>query len=205
MELFAQGVIFGLAIAAPVGPIGILTIRRTLVGGLLVGLLSGLGAATADAIYGTVAVLGLTAVSAFLIQHQPTLQLVGGLFLLYLGIQTIRKPVNNSQLIIDNSQLKIFPAFLSTLLLTLSNPITILSFTAVFAGFGLGSQTEGGGNGFMLVAGVFLGSALWWLMLAGMVTAVRGKLNDRAFRAINIASGLLLIGFALMLLIGFFR
>lgn len=205
MELFTQGMIFGLAIAAPVGPIGILTIRRTLVGGLLVGLLSGLGAATADAIYGTVAVLGLTAVSAFLIQHQPTLQLIGGAFLLYLGIQTIRKPVNNSQLIIDNSQLKIFPAFLSTLLLTLSNPVTILSFTAVFAGFGLGSQADGEGSGFMLVVGVFLGSALWWLLLTGMVTAVRGKLNDSAFRAINLASGLLLIGFALTLLVGFFR
>ena len=221
MELFTQGLLFGLAIAAPVGPIGILTIRRTLVGGLLVGLLSGLGAATADAIYGTVAVLGLTAVSAILVQHQPTLQLIGGLFLLYLGMQTLRaKPVNSEQFSVNSdalaedklhhspftihhSQLK--KAYASTLFLTLSNPVTILSFTAVFAGFGLGSQADSAGSGFMLVVGVFLGSALWWLLLTGMVTAVRGKLNDSAFRAINLASGLLLIGFAITLLVGFFR
>ncbi len=106
MELFRQGLLFGLAIAAPVGPIGVLTIRRTLVGGMLFGLLSGLGAATADAVYGSVAALGLTAVSAFLIQHQPTLQLIGGLFLLYLGIQTLRaKAVDSEQLTVNSEQL----------------------------------------------------------------------------------------------------
>jgi threonine/homoserine/homoserine lactone efflux protein len=219
MELFTQGLIFGLAIAAPVGPIGVLTIRRTLVGGLLLGLLSGLGAATADGIYGTVAALGLTAVSDFLVRQQTWLQLIGGLFLLYLGIQTIRsKPVNskqysvnskpapdnsidNLQLTIDNSQLTFFRAYASTLFLTLSNPVTILSFTAVFAGFGLGSQASETGSDITLVAGVFLGSALWWLILTGVVTAVRGKLNARSFRLINIASGLILVGFALALLV----
>jgi len=215
LELFAQGLVFGLAIAAPVGPIGILTIRRTLVGGLLFGLFSGLGAATADAIYGTIAALGLTAVSAFLIQYQLTLQLAGGLFLLYLGTKTLRAkpttsdqlPVNSEQSTVDklhHSQLN--RIFLSTLFLTLSNPVTILSFTAVFAGFGLGSQIESSGNGFMLVFGVFLGSALWWLFLTGMVTAVRGKLvhqgrlNERAVRIINLVSGLILIGFSALLL-----
>jgi len=223
MELFAQGLLFGLAIAAPVGPIGILTIRRTLVGGFLFGLLSGLGAATADAIYGTVAVLGLTAVSAFLIQHQPTLQLAGGLFLLYLGIKTLRtKPDNNEQFSVNNvqstiisaptavsqfhhSQFKYFRVYASTLFLTLSNPITILSFTAVFAGFGLGSQTSTGSS-ILLVVGVFLGSALWWIFLTGLVTAIRGKLvhqgrlNERAVRIINLVSGLILIGFSALLL-----
>lgn len=222
MELFAQGFIFGLATAAPVGPIGILTIRRTLVGGLLFGLLSGLGAATADAVYGTIAALGLTAVSAFLIQHKPTLQLIGGLFLLYLGMQSLRaKPVtskqysvnrnaytdtsiDNSQLTINHLQLK--KAYASTLFLTLSNPVTILSFTAVFAGFGLGSQTKSAGSSIILVIGVFLGSALWWLFLTGMVTAVRGKLvhqgklNERALRIINLISGLILVGFSVLLL-----
>ena len=223
LELFGQGLIFGLAIAAPVGPIGVLTIRRTLVGGLLLGLLSGLGAATADAIYGTVAVLGLTAVSDFLVQHQTWLQLIGGLLLLYLGIQTLRAkpvdseqfsvnsvhcsakremlaedPIDNLQLTIDHSQLK--KAYFSTLFLTLSNPVTILSFTVVFAGFGMGNQASGSGS--LLVAGVFLGSALWWLILVGIVTAVRGKLNKNAFRFINILSGLILTGFAIALLAG---
>lgn len=216
MELFAQGLIFGLAIAAPVGPIGVLTIRRTLVGGFFFGLLSGLGAATADAIYGTIAVLGLTAVSTLLIQYQLALQLIGGLFLLYLGIQAIRtKPVNskqattvdqlhNSSFTIHNSPFTPFRAYASTLFLTLSNPITILSFTAVFAGFGLGTHTNNAGSGLMLVSGVFLGSALWWLILTGVITAVRGRLNDSAFRGINIASGLILVGFAIALLAGLF-
>ena len=218
LALFVQGLVFGLAIAAPVGPIGILTIRRTLVGGLLFGLLSGLGAATADAIYGTIAALGLTAVSDFLIQQQIWLQLIGGLFLLYLGIQTIRaKPVNSEQFSVnststpepDNLQLTsnhfpFFSAYLSTMLLTLSNPVTIISFTAIFAGFGLGSQVSETRAGIILVAGVFLGSALWWLILTGMVTAVRGRLNQRAFQGINLASGLILIGFATVLLISIF-
>ena len=220
IELFWQGLIFGLAIAAPVGPIGVLTIRRTLVGGLLFGLLSGLGAATADAIYGAIAALGLTAVSDFLVQQQTWLRLIGGLFLLYLGIKTIRsKPVNSEQDMVNeeplpsgklhhspftshHSQFEHLRAYTSTLFLTLSNPVTILSFTAVFAGFGLGSRASGTGAGIALVVGVFLGSALWWLILTGMVTAVRGKLNDRAFRLINIASGLILVGFAALLLVG---
>ncbi len=224
MELFTQGLIFGLAIAAPVGPIGILTIRRTVVGGLMFGLLSGLGAATADAIYGTVAALGLTAVSDFLIQYQTWLRLIGGLFLLYLGIQTLRaKPVNSDQLSVNSKQFAVngeqsdenklhnsqfiihnslFTSFLSTLFLTLSNPVTILSFTAVFAGFGIGSQTSGTQAGIMLVTGVFLGSALWWLTLTGMITVLRTRLNDHIFQKINLVSGLILIGFALALLVG---
>ncbi|MFO7679837.1 MAG: LysE family transporter [Chloroflexota bacterium] len=164
MELFRQGVLFGLAIAAPVGPIGVLTIRRTLVGGMLFGLLSGLGAATADAVYGSVAALGLTAVSDFLVQQQTWLRLIGALFLFYLGLQTLRaKSVNSVQFTVNSeppavaaihhSQLS--HAFFSTLLLTLSNPVTILSFTAVFAGFGVGSQSGGAGAGAALVAGHF--------------------------------------------------
>jgi threonine/homoserine/homoserine lactone efflux protein len=212
LELFTQGLVFGLAIAAPVGPIGILTIRRTLVGGLFFGLLSGLGAATADAIYGTITALGLTAVSDILIQQQTWLQLIGGLFLLYLGIQTLRSnavesetsainQIHHSPFPVQNSQLNMFSTYASTLLLTLSNPITILSFTAVFAGFGLGSQANGTGTGLTLVVGVFLGSTLWWCLLTGMVTAVRHKLNNRICGLINIMSGCILIGLAAALLI----
>ncbi|MBK8988799.1 MAG: LysE family transporter [Chloroflexi bacterium] len=202
--LFWQGLLFGVGIAAPVGPIGVLTIRRTLTEGLLIGLLTGLGAATADALYGSVAALGLTAVSNFLIQYQTWLRLGGGLFLLYLGLKTLRLPAatNAPQSAASNpkSQIALLHAYTTTLFLTLSNPVTILSFTAVFAGFGLGSQTHGAGAGVQLVLGVFLGSALWWLTLCLAVTAVRARLSPTVFRLINLASGLILIGFSLALL-----
>lgn len=202
VSLFWQGLIFGLAIAAPVGPIGVLTIRRTLVGGLLVGLLSGLGAATADAFYGSVAALGLTAVSTFLIEQQLWLRLFGGLFLMYLGLRAMRQPaMANGLADAPQSDMGYLAAYTSTFLLTLSNPVTILSFTAVFAGFGLGSQASGAGAGLQLVAGVFLGSALWWLTLCGVVTAVRARLSPTILRLINLASGLILAGFGLALLI----
>lgn len=203
-DLFWQGFLFGLAIAAPVGPIGVLTIRRTLVDGLLVGLLSGLGAATADALYGSVAALGLTAVAGFLVQQQFWLRLGGGLFLAYLGLKTLRQPASlPTQAASQNppSESGYFSAYASTLLLTLTNPITILSFTAVFAGFGLGSQHPGLATGGRLVLGVFLGSALWWLFLCGVVTAVRSRLPASVFRLINTLSGLILLGFALVLLL----
>ncbi len=205
LPFFWQGLLFGLAIAAPVGPIGVLTIRRTLTEGLLIGLLTGLGAATADAFYGTVAAWGLTAVSDFLIHYQTWLQLLGALFLFYLGLKSLRQPAaptDTPQSAIRNPQsaTAYLRAYTSTLLLTLSNPVTILSFTAVFAGFGLGSQSSGAGSGGQLVLGVFLGSALWWLLLCGGVTAVRTHLPPTALRLVNIASGLILIGFSLALL-----
>ncbi|MCB8985696.1 MAG: LysE family transporter [Ardenticatenaceae bacterium] len=199
--LFWQGLVFGLAIAAPVGPIGVLTIRRTLVGGLLAGLLSGLGAATADAFYGSVAALGLTVVSGFLVQQQLWLCLIGGLFLVYLGVKAIReKPTAVSQAALPVETTDHLRAYTSTLFLTLSNPVTILSFTAVFAGFGIGSQTGESRTGLQLVLGVFLGSALWWLTLCAVVTAVRTRLSPAILRLINLASGLILAGFGLALL-----
>ncbi|MBP6470212.1 MAG: LysE family transporter [Chloroflexi bacterium] len=206
VSLFWQGLIFGLAIAAPVGPIGVLTIRRTLVGGLLVGLLSGLGAATADAFYGSVAALGLTAVSTFLIEQQLWLRLFGGLFLMYLGLKAMRQPtLANGLADVPQSDMGYLAAYTSTFLLTLSNPVTILSFTAVFAGFGLGSQVSGAGSGLQLVSGVFLGSALWWLTLCAAVTAVRSRLSPTTYRLINVVSGLILTGFGLALLLSLLK
>lgn len=214
--LFFQGLVFGLAISAPVGPIGLLTIRRTLAGGMLAGLFSGLGAATADGFYGIVAAFGLTAVSVFLVQQQIWLRLFGGLFLVYLGVKAVReKPsFTNGQaletggesrpLIQNNAQTGLLRVYTTTLLLTLSNPVTILSFTAVFAGFGLGMQANKAGAGLQLALGVFLGSALWWLTLSTMVTAVRTRLSPTILRLINGASGLILAGFGLVLLFSLF-
>jgi threonine/homoserine/homoserine lactone efflux protein len=187
-----KGMVIGFSIAAPVGPIGVLCIRRSLAGGSTVGFASGLGAATADATYGCVAAFGLTAISGFLVRQQFWLALVGGIFLCYLGLRTFfAKPAENAAKAQDGN---LWTAFSSTFFLTLTNPATILSFVAVFAGFGLGASTDYL-TAVALVLGVFLGSALWWLILSGGVGLVRSRMNNTWMRAVNRLSGTILFAF----------
>ena len=189
LQLFCKGLVVGLSIAAPVGPIGLLCIRRTLAGGRLSGLASGLGAATADAVYGCVAGLGLTAVSAFLVGQRSGLGLVGGLSLCWLGVRTFlsRPAVQAAEIRGDG----LAGAFLSTFALTLTNPLTILSFAAVFAGLGFDGGAGKGGAG-TLVAGVFAGSSLWWLLLSSGVGLLRGRMGPAMMAGINRVAGVLL-------------
>jgi threonine/homoserine/homoserine lactone efflux protein len=187
-----KGVVIGFSIAAPVGPIGVLCIRRSLANGMAVGFASGLGAATADATYGCVAAFGLTAISGFLVRQQFWLALLGGIFLCYLGVRTfLARPAAEAAQAQSNS---LFTAYLSTLFLTITNPATILSFVAVFAGFGLGAATDYFAAG-MLVLGVFLGSAMWWLILSGSVGLLRSRLNVSLMQSVNRISGLILFAF----------
>ena len=174
------------------GPIGVLCIRRTLAQGRLFGFVSGLGAATADAIYGCIAAFGLTAISALLVRQQDLLRLLGGLFLCYLGVRTLLARPTDQSAAAEGQGLG--RAYFSTLLLTLTNPITILSFVAVFAGLGVG-----GGNGYgaaaAIVLGVFLGSAAWWFLLSGGVSLVRDKFDAWAMLWVNRVSGVIILGF----------
>jgi len=193
MNYFLRGLAIGFSIAAPVGPIGLLCIRRTLTHGRASGLVSGLGAATADAAYGAVAGFGLTAIAAFLTGEQTWLRLLGGGFLLYLGGKTFFGQPGTQA--VAAPHLGLAADYVSTLLLTLTNPATILSFIAVFAGVGLGGV---GGNfqaATQLVAGVFLGSAAWWWLLSNGVSWLKEKLGPRQLRWINWLSGGILFGF----------
>ncbi|HEX7104061.1 MAG TPA: LysE family transporter [Nitrolancea sp.] len=201
--LFIRGAILGFSIAAPVGPIGVLCIRRTLAEGRLVGLLSGLGAATADACYGAVAAFGLTAISGRLMGHQDALRLVGGIFLLYLGIRTfLAAPM---QSIKSGQRRQLLGNYLSTLGLTLTNPTTIFSFIAIFAGLGwAGTSTEGYPSAALLVLGVFCGSALWWLILSSGVSLLRARFSLRVMRWVNRASGTAIGGFGVIALASLF-
>lgn len=193
LSLFLRGALIGLAIAAPVGPIGVLCIRRTLADGRAAGLVSGLGAATADVIYGAVAVLGLTAVADALAGVSFWMRLLGGLFLCYLGWRTLReRPAERPA---EAAGRGLLGAYSSTLLLTLTNPATILSFAAVFAGLGAASAARGYAEGLLLVAGVFAGSALWWLLLSGGVSMLRGRVTPAALRWVNVAAGAIILGF----------
>src|SRR5882724_953723 len=175
LNFMFRGIVIGFSIAAPVGPIGVLCIRRSLAEGTGAGLATGLGAATADAAYGCIAGFGLTAISSFLVSQRLWLAGLGGLFLCYLGGRTLlNTPAEHGPEIRSGG---LFSAYLSTLFLTLANPMTILSFVAVFAGFGLAASPDYF-SASTLVAGVFVGSALWWLLLSGSVALLRSRLSS---------------------------
>jgi threonine/homoserine/homoserine lactone efflux protein len=201
-SFLVTGLIIGFSIAAPVGPIGVLCIRRTLAEGRLHGLISGLGAATADAIYGCIAAFGLTFITDVLVQQQAWLRLVGGMFLIALGVKTIlSKPSEKAQL---EKRTGLLGAYGSTFFLTLTNPVTILSFAAIFAGIGLGSAVTDYGSAALLVFAVFMGSALWWLILSGIVSLLRKRVTPRALGWINRVSGAIITGFGVFILISLF-
>jgi len=187
-----RGAIIGISIAAPVGPIGVLCIRRSLKDGMATGFMAGLGAATADAAYGAVAGFGLTAISGFMLRQRFWVGLIGGGFLCCLGLRAfLSKPAAEPA---QGRGGRILAVYASTLLLTLANPATILSFAVVFAAFGLGASIDGAAAS-SLVAGVFAGSALWWLLLSGGVSLVRHRVNTRVMTAINRISGAVLLCF----------
>lgn len=203
IELLPRGVLLGFSIAAPVGPIGVLCIRRTLAHGRAYGFVSGLGAATADMCYGAVAAFGLAFVSGFLIGEQVWIRLIGGLFLGYLGMKTLRAQPSSGTA--DAPARGFAAAYASTLLLTLTNPATILSFVAIFAGLGVATAASAAGayaSAGLLVAGVFLGSALWWLLLSTVVSRVRARFTPRWMRRVNLLSGAILLGFGVVALLG---
>ena len=189
-----KGLAIGVAIAAPVGPIGVLCIRRSLLEGRQVGLATGLGAATADAIYGCVAAFGLTAISSALVGYRSWLGFLGGLFLCYLGVRTFTSSA--AAQVAETQGRGLLSAYLSTFFLTLTNPMTILSFVAVFAGFGLGSSPNYLAAG-VLVTGVFIGSALWWLLLSSGVGLFQSRIGSGWMRVINRLSGCIIFAFGI--------
>ena len=197
VSFFLKGLAIGFSIAAPVGAIGVLCIKRTLTQGQLAGFVSGLGAATADGLYGCIAGFGLTFISRFLTAQQFWLRLIGGVFLCYLGVKTfLDKPAKETISVNKSSLLNVY---LSTFFLTLINPSTILSFAAIFAGLGLTNTIYR--SAALLITGVFLGSAAWWLILSSGVSLLRLKLTPRILKLINGASGLVLIVFGLLALL----
>ncbi len=198
IPFFLKCNIIGFSIAAPVGPIGVLCIRRTLADGRLAGLISGLGAATADLFYGCVAAFGLTFISQFLIDQDLWLRLLGGLFLLYLGIKTFLAKGAGKE--IEQKKGGLLNAYFTTFFLTLTNPLTILSFAAIFAGLGI---VNTGGNylsALILVAGVFSGSAIWWFFLSAGASFFQKKIDAQGLVWINRISGVIISVFGLVAL-----
>lgn len=199
LKLFIKGALIGFAIAAPVGPIGILCIRRTLQYGRLSGLFTGLGAAVADSLYGAIAAFGLTILSNALIRGEFWLRFIGGLFLLYLGMRTFFAPSGKEKEKVSHSTL--LSDFFSTFFLTLTNPMTIFSFLAIFAGLGFTSIEGNYILGGWLVFGVFSGSILWWLILSEGIAFFRKHLSNHVMSWINRIAGsiIMLFGFGALL------
>ena len=197
---FLKGLIIGFVIAAPVGPIGVLCARRTLMHGRRAGFFSGMGAATADAIYGFIAAFGLTFISAFLVDHQFLLRLVGGGLLLYLGVKAfMARPVKKTDL--PRSARHYAGMYTSTFFLTLTNPMTILSFAAVFAGFGLAGTRGSVLSAGVLILGVFLGSAIWWLFLVGLFSLYRKRFQAHQLVWVNRVSGTIIAASGILALL----
>jgi threonine/homoserine/homoserine lactone efflux protein len=196
LSLFVKGLIIGVSIAAPVGPIGVLCIRRTLAEGRISGFVSGMGAATADAMYGCIAGFGVTVIFNLLIGQQFWLRLMGGIFLFVLGVKTfLSKPAEAASITTGKG---LAGAYASTLFLTLTNPVTILAFAAIFAGLGLGYTKGDYTAGLLLVCGVFLGSAFWWLFLSTSVGLFRTWFNGPRLRWVNRFSGVIIAGFGFL-------
>ena len=195
-DLLIRGIVIGFSIAAPVGPIGVLCIRRTLADGRAAGLATGLGAATADAIYGCIAAFGLTVVTHALLGAGTWIRVGGGTFLTLLGAQTLLSGPRGETARAGSGR-GLLGDYASTFVLTLTNPMTILSFLAVFAALGVGTTHPEPLAAAALVLGVFLGSALWWLTLSGGVTLLRARFDARRLRWVNWISGAVLVAFGL--------
>jgi threonine/homoserine/homoserine lactone efflux protein len=196
LEIFLKGFTIGLAIAAPVGPIGLLTIRRTLAFGRAAGFLTGLGAASADAIFGSIAAFGITAISSIMIGAKFWLGIIGGMFLIYLGWQTFKsKPAQHPA---ETQASSLNTMYFTTFALVLTNPISILYFVGIIASVGAANNPT---SATWMVVGVFAGSALWWLTLASIANGLRNKINPRALKTINQVSGAVIAAFGIFAVI----
>ena len=197
--LFIQGIIIGLTLAVPVGPISLVCIHRTVAGGRLHGIVSGLGVATADSLYAAVAFLGLTAVSGLIIGHQALFRLLAGIALILVGIRVFRSvpaAVSNG-----DGQEPYLQDYLSLFAIAAANPLTIIFFITILPGFGVVAQGTTLIAAVPFVAGVFLGSVMWWIILCGSLGSVRSRLSTENLRQINRISGVLITCFGAGMLI----
>jgi threonine/homoserine/homoserine lactone efflux protein len=189
---FLKGILAGLVIAVPVGPVGVLCVHRTIFGGRTLGLVSGLGSAAADTVFGIIAGFGLTFIADWLREYEEWLRLGGGLFLIAIGVSALRKKVIGMAKP-ERSAENLAAAFASTFALTITNPVTILAFLGIFAAIGFSDRHVTLPHTLVLIAGVTLGSMLWWLGISLGAGRFRRSFNDRTLLWLNRISGTLLL------------
>ena len=197
LTFLIKGFLIGISVAAPIGVVGLLCINRTLMQGRLSGFISGLGTATAHGLYGCIAGFGLTFISDFLIDEQFYIRLIGGIFLYYLGVKTFIRQPKQKPLALEGRTL--IKAYLSSFSIAIANPLTILSFVAVFAASGI-AKTTNYSSSTALILGIFIGSTCWWLILSSSVSLLCRKLNAAALRLINRISGIMILFFGFTVL-----
>lgn len=195
LPLYVKGLIVGLAIAVPVGPIALLCFQRSISAGWPAGLATGLGAALADSYYGAIAALGLSLVQNFLVDHRRAIALAGGTFLCLLGIKSLFTRLSATAAKPKRSAMGLLGDFASTFVLTLANPMTILAFIAIFAVMDTAAAGRSFSGAMELVLSVLAGSAIWWLCLSIGIGVFRHRLDDTARRWISRISGAMIIGF----------
>jgi len=201
MELlyFIKGLIIGFAMAVPIGPVGIMCIRKTLAEGHSRGLIIGIGAATADSLYGSMAAFGLTLISDAITAHQFWLRLVGGGVLLFLGVRTYYAQPKDPRIHFESTG--VLRSYFYAFFLVMTNPLTVFAFIAVFAAFGLG-HTLNVISASILVVGVFSGSSIWFITLSYIATFFRKRLDKDGFRWVNRIAGILILISGVVALIG---
>jgi threonine/homoserine/homoserine lactone efflux protein len=193
--LLLKSLILGFSVSAPVGPIGLLCIQRTLSKGRSAGFLTGFGAVTANIVYASIAALGVSVVSSFLLQYQVYIKIAGTVFLMYLGVKTcLKKPSKNAAELFGES---LIGMYLSTFLLMITNPITILNFVAMFAGLGFNQQESSIGTALTLIIGVFIGATIWWVILSLVVSKFSKRITPHLV-LVNRLAGLLIIFLGLL-------
>jgi threonine/homoserine/homoserine lactone efflux protein len=195
-SVFLKGLIVGFLIAAPVGPVNVLCVRRTIMHGRLVGLVSGLGAAGADTVFGGIAAFGLSFVYDLMMTERLWLGLGGSLLLILMGIRTLfAEPPRPSE---TPDPPNLVGDFTSTFFLTLTNPVTILSFMAAFAAFGVAAEAGEpiGLDDWVLLFGVFLGASTWWLFITEIVALFHGRIPLAILRWTNRIAGVVILAFA---------
>jgi threonine/homoserine/homoserine lactone efflux protein len=200
-NIFVKGLIIGFALAAPVGPVAAIVVQRTTNRGLRAGLLSGLGSSSADLFYGTAAAFGASFVTEFFLEHGTWLQRIGGAILVVLGIRLfLSRPPRERVSTGPGTGGSPMRDFLSTFLLTFTNPMTFLAFTAILATMGLGASRHESILTAELIAGLSAGALLWWWVLAISVHAFRHKFTYSKLVWVNRATGIFVVGVGVLYL-----
>lgn len=199
-----KGLLIGVAVSAPLGPIAVLCIQRTMSKGFMSGLVSGFGAVTADIIYAVIAGFGITLIRDFLMDNQMLLRITGGVFLIFMGIKIFfANPAKQIRKLRAKGN-RYFTDFITSFFLTISNPITVIAFGALFAGFQIITENTGTFNIVILITSVMTGAIIWWLLLTAIISIFRKKIRLRNLLWINKVTSILILIFAIFVVISAF-